>query len=355
MTELRNRWPLRLIALWCLGAGVAAAHPLGRAPGRLIDVDGHRMHLYCQGQGVPTVVIDTGLGGTSLEWQPVMQRVAHFAQVCVYDRAGYGWSDMEPYPRTSSIEVNELHQLLHNAGLSGPFVVVGHSYGGYNAQLFARRYPRLTAGVVLVDASHPEQIERFEAPPYHLNTAPISRFGVVQFKELPALHPSLSPQARLLTLYQYQNWRPRRTISYELLGFRDSARELRAEPPFPAVPLVVLSRGKRVWPVGPHGDQLEQLWLALQGELAAQSPTSAQILARDSGHLIHLERPALVAYGIALVADASRAGAPPSPTAVQSVESRDGTIFETTWLSDTLNLRTSSAVVALHPVTATIH
>ncbi len=356
-----GRRSLRLIGwAWLLAvcARSVLAHPLGAPPGKLIDVHGTRLHLYCAGRGAPLVILDTGLGGASLEWLPVMKQVARFVEVCVYDRAGYGWSDMGAYPRTSSQEVDELHGLLANAGRRGPYILVGHSFGGYNAQLFARRYPLLAAGLVLVDASHPNQVERFQATPYRINTAPSSRYGLVRFGEMPALHANLSRRARLLMLYQFKNWKPRRTISYELLGFRDSARELRSARALPPLPLVVLTRGKRAWPLTPHGDLLEQLWIDLQSELAAQSPESAHLIARDSGHMIHLEQPALVAYAIALVLDAVR-DAPTDRHASllpgNAARRFDGLIENTVWLRDSLGVRTAgrvSAGVALHDTAA---
>lgn len=294
------------LIIGCVFQGLASAHPLGDPPGRLIDIGGRRMHLYCIGRGAPTVVIDTGLGGTSLEWEPVMQRLGGPFRVCVFDRAGYGWSGMGPLPRTSSQHANDLYLLLTAAGEQGPFVLVGHSYGGYNMQLFARRYPFLVAALVLIDASHPEQLERFLAPPYNVRIAPSNSSGLVRFGDEPKLHPALSRAARELRWFQYRNWRPRRTVSYELLGWRDSEAALRAEPPLPPLPLVVLTRGKRVWPTGAHGDALEQLWMALQSELAAQSPTSAHLVARASGHQIHLDQPDLVAFAVALASDAWR-------------------------------------------------
>lgn len=339
-----------LCVLTCVVAMAAGAHPLGAPPGELVDVDGHLMHLYCQGRGTPTVVLDAGLGGASLEWSRVVRRVARFTQVCVYDRAGYGWSDMGDYPRTSAREVDELHQLLANAGLRAPYVLVGHSFGGYNAQLFARRYPSLVAGLILVDSSHPEQVERFQAPPYSVKTAPSSRFGLVQFGEMPPLHANLSQRARLLMLYQFKHWKPRRTVSYELLGFRDSARDVRAAPALPAIPLVVLTRGRRVWPATPHGDRLEQLWIELQSELAAQSPEAAHIVVRAGGHMLHLEQPGMVAYGIALVFDAVVAKQPgPGGDALPAaVRAFDGAIDNAVWLQDSLGVQ-APARLALHP------
>jgi pimeloyl-ACP methyl ester carboxylesterase len=337
----------RLLAgmmLWLCSAAVVLAHPLGEPPGRQIDIGGRRMHLWCVGRGEPTVVIDAGLGASAAEWQPVMERVGGHARICAYDRAGYGWSDPGPAPRTSSQHANDLYLLLLNAGESGPFVLVGHSYGGYNAQLFARRYPFLVAGLVLVDASHPEQIERFLAPPYGIRVAPSNRLGVVRFGETPRPHPALPARARELAAYQYRHWRPRRAISSEMLGFADSARELRAERPLPPVPLVVLTRGRRVWPAGAHGDALESLWLSLQAELAAQSPVAAHLLARDSGHQIHLDQPELVAFAVALASSAGPPDEQRAPGFTNWPPSPDLRGF--TWLRDTLEVRLPRQVVA---------
>ncbi len=310
---LRSKWlgaasRVTLMSVLLALAPAGAANPMGQAPGQYIDVGGYFLHLYCEGVGNPTVILDIGLGGASLAWLPVMERVRNFTRVCTYDRAGYGWSDIGPQPRTSSTIVNELYRLLDSADYAPPYVLVGHSYGGYTAQLFARRYPFLAAGLVLVDSSHPYQIERFAAPPYRLNTAPSSRWGLLQFAEPPEPHRALPPLARLQTLYQYQHWKPRRALSQEYFSFRDSEQELRTALPLPSLPLAVVTRGKRVWPANPRGDRLESLWLALQSELATLSPTAVHLVARASGHQIHLEQPEVVSYAIALIIDTFRAG-----------------------------------------------
>ena len=113
------------------------------------------MQLHCTGGGNdgPTVVMDAGLGGGLLDWQIVQPRVARFARVCSYDRSGVGWSESGPKPRTSQRIVKELHALLKNAGARGPYVLVGHSFGGANVQLYAAEYPKEVAGMVLVDSA----------------------------------------------------------------------------------------------------------------------------------------------------------------------------------------------------------
>ena len=132
-------------------------HP---APGQLVDVAGHRLHLWCIGEGAPVVVLETGAGGSSLQWNRVQPEVARATRVCAYDRAGLGWSDLGPTPRTAARIVDELHILLETAGVPGPYVLTGHSGGGLYARLYVSTYPTDVAGMVLVEASHEDQRRR---------------------------------------------------------------------------------------------------------------------------------------------------------------------------------------------------
>src|SRR5689334_4574334 len=121
-------------------------------PGRLVDVGGYRLHIQCVGTGSPTVVLDAGLGGMSLDWNLVQTEMGRTTQVCAYDRAGMGWSEPGPQPRPPGQIARELHTLLTNAGIPGPYVLVGHSLGGKNVRMFALQHPEEVAGMVLVDA-----------------------------------------------------------------------------------------------------------------------------------------------------------------------------------------------------------
>ncbi|MGH2486629.1 MAG: alpha/beta hydrolase, partial [Ktedonobacterales bacterium] len=123
--------------------------------GSLVDVGGHRLFMRVTGERGPVVVLDAGLGHTSATWSLVWPEVARFARAVVYDRAGYGWSDPGPLPRTSAVIADELHTALARAGLPGPYALVGHSFGGLNMCAFAFKYPEEVAGLVLVDALSP--------------------------------------------------------------------------------------------------------------------------------------------------------------------------------------------------------
>lgn len=131
------------------------------APGRLVDVGGHALHLRCLGQGSPTIILEAGLGvDASTSWDPVIRDLAGISRVCAYDRGGLLWSEPGPGPRDAERVVAELHALLSASREAPPFVLVGHSLGGLFARVYAGRHPDEVAGLVLVDASHPEQQER---------------------------------------------------------------------------------------------------------------------------------------------------------------------------------------------------
>lgn len=125
-------------------------------PGRLVDVGGFRLHINSTGSGRPTVVLDAALGASSISWALVQPEVARFARVCSYDRAGFGWSEAGPFPRTVGRIAGELRTLLDRAGEPPPYVLVGHSFGGLVMRVFAARYRADVAGLVLVDPAHPE-------------------------------------------------------------------------------------------------------------------------------------------------------------------------------------------------------
>lgn len=126
-------------------------------PGRLIDVSGHKVHLYELGSGSPTVILESGISASSLNWRRVQTAVAEFARVCSYDRSGLGWSELSTEPCTPKSLAQQLHSLLRASELPAPFLLVGHSFGGLIVQAFAATYPDETAGIVLVDPLDPAE------------------------------------------------------------------------------------------------------------------------------------------------------------------------------------------------------
>lgn len=131
------------------------------APGNLIDVGGFKMHIFCVGEGSPTVILETLSGGTSSYWGWVQPEVQTGTRVCIYDRAGRAWSEPDPEPQSLARTVRNLHTLLINAHIDGPYVLAGHSIGGIYVRQFAADYPDEVAGMVLVDAANPYQFDRY--------------------------------------------------------------------------------------------------------------------------------------------------------------------------------------------------
>ena len=145
-------------------------------PGHLVDIGGYRLHLWCTGDGAPAVILDTGLGGSTPGWGFVQPDVARFTRVCSYDRAGMGYSDPGPSPRTARRIASELAGLLVRSGIGGPVVLVGASIAGFNVRVFASDHPERAAGLVLVDASHEDQAH--EVPPMARFVPLLSTIGV---------------------------------------------------------------------------------------------------------------------------------------------------------------------------------
>ncbi len=120
--------------------------------GILVNVDGYKMHIHCTGEGSPTILLDHEGSGSSVDWALIQPQLAQHTRVCSYDRAGFGWSDSNPAPRTMEQQVHELHELLQGAKEPGPYILVGHSYGARVSRVYAARYPGEVAGMVLMDA-----------------------------------------------------------------------------------------------------------------------------------------------------------------------------------------------------------
>ena len=282
---------------------IASAHDASSypAPGRLIDVGGYRLHLYCTGTarlGSPTVILEAGYGNTSLVWSKVQPGIASFTRVCSYDRAGYGWSDNGPLPRTAGHMVTELHTLLARAGVAGPSVLVGHSYGGLIMQLYASTYPQQVAGLVLVESVHEDQ---FRYPELHFGPIPpicqaLAPFGIMRLFGFaaPGYVAEYAPRAQPAAKAQFYQTRFCQTASDEYAAWDESSAQVRAaRHPLGHLPLVVLTHG--LPNLGPQG---ERDWQALQRNLAGLSSNSLYIIATHSGHFIQLEQPDLVIAAI---------------------------------------------------------
>lgn len=284
----------------------AVASEAESPPGVLVGVGLHRLHIHCIGRGSPTVVFESGLGGTSLDWVRVQPEVSRFTRACSYDRAGYGWSERGPEPRHAERIAGELDRLLLHANVPPPYLLVGHSFGGLAIRLFAARNEgRTVAGLVLVDATHEHQFQRMESAGVRTPMAPTGRRFVISNHWLvpSALPESLKPLAQRLALAR----KAIRTLYGELGSLRHSARQVGAIRRAPEAPVIVLARGPRPDAVDDH-DGLDGTWLDLQRELAGTMKNGSFQVVSGSGHYIHLDRPERVVGAIRTIVDRYRIG-----------------------------------------------
>lgn len=283
-------------------------------PGTLVAVNGHNMHIDCAGDGSPTVVLDSGLGDTFLSWRKVQPEIANFTRVCSYDRAGLGYSDSTSEPRTSKVIAQQLHALLQAAGVRPPYILVGHSMGGYDVRLYASFYRSEVAGMVLVDASHPDQENRF---PRELRDMEGSWKREAEFLAFttPFGIPRLMGFCEGSALEQAAecNFHSAREAVAELNWLPQSAAETAATGPFGDIPLAVLSHD----PDKPSAELPAELakpmndaWQKMQQELAQLSTRGTRTVAKGSSHYVQLDRPDLVIEAVRAVVTQARSTQP---------------------------------------------
>jgi len=268
----------------------------------MFDIGGHRLHLVCQGEGSPTVVLEAGLGGSSLDWILVQSRLATSTRVCAYDRAGMGWSEAGPGPRTPERIAEELHTLLSIAGISPPYLMVAHSLGAKNIRMFDLRHPGEVVGMVLVDGRSEfmdEIASQSDADSFTAALADQARLftfarqiGIARLfgAELLVGEPGLARDvATRMALLQTS------PLAIETTTLEGTARSASDETlqgsTLGSLPLVVLAAG----------DNMKNLpnWPEAQNSLAALSTAGRLVVAEDSGHYIQLEDPDLVLTTVA--------------------------------------------------------
>jgi pimeloyl-ACP methyl ester carboxylesterase len=309
LRPLPRRLAAALLAVTAGALPVAQAALQGadapRAPGQFVWIGQHRLHVYCQGQGSPTVIFESGLGGTSLDWSLVQPDIARHTRACVYDRAGYGWSDRGPAPRSSRRIVAELESLLGYSSIAGPYVLVGHSFGGLNVQLFAKRNPERVAGMVLVDSSHERQFSAFEQAGIHAIAPRGGTFMLRNYNNVPSnMPPSVKPTAQRFA-YAADTVL---SIHSELANMRLSARQV-GNDPLPDVPMAVVIHDPEPYLRSPSSSRMANLWWEMQSELASRTSHSRLVVAATPDHYVQFADPETVTRAILDVLEEAR-GAP---------------------------------------------
>lgn len=322
------RWAVRP-ALWLLaaalllaviGATYEAAMAAGDAkryppPGRLVDVGGRRLHLHCVGEGMPTVVLISGLGGSSLLWERVQSALAPATRVCAYDRAGIGWSDPSGVPPTPTAVASELRILLASAGRRPPYLLVGASVGGKYARMYVEQSPQEVHGLVLVDARHesvdaaltPEQqaaalagAERDGRLYWLLGRLGVMRvFGAQLAAGTSPGAAALDPETATLLMLHASRTKDIDAMLAESATMTADDGRLRTARGLGALPVVVLAADSSVQDAG---------WHAAQELQARLSSNSRLVVVPQSSHFIPLDQPQAVADAIADVLIAVQAG-----------------------------------------------
>jgi pimeloyl-ACP methyl ester carboxylesterase len=303
---------LLLAALHATPAPSGNSEPYTHAQSRVDIGDGRHLNLYCIGSGSPAVIFDSGseVGSGTLPWNRVQPYVAQFTRACSYDRAGYGFSDPGPLPRTSDAVVSDLHALLARAGIPPPYVLVAHSIAGFYEPLFADRYPDDVAGMVLVDPSAAGQEELFSSQ--------YPKYAAYQEQQLTKLHecaddtsqkqcqlprdPQLS--AALNAVLQTMERAPAAwkdpASEVESVGL-DGAEVSGATHGYGAMPLIVLTSTQDEQAIqttmGANKAQaavVQSGWVALHDQLAAQSSRGVNCVIAGVGHVIQIDKPEFV-------------------------------------------------------------
>jgi pimeloyl-ACP methyl ester carboxylesterase len=309
-------------------AALRAQYP---PPGQMVDVGGYKLHLYCQGSGSPTVVLVPGAGDFSMTWGQVQPEVAQTTRVCAYDFGGFGWSELGPQAPTMENILAELHTLLTEGGIEGPYVLVGHSLGGMYVRAYAFRYPEEVVGMVLVDPTHEDQMARYYAAVAShgdesggssatdqinllvyqvmlrsfegLNSVGILAMSPESFPALVPPQPEVAKAYKGVMLSSDTFFAALRQQGNYAEENQAAVREMHITS-LGDIPLVVLSSRKVAAQPGLSAEEMAELMAELHTELAALSSRGELISAEESSHNIQWDQPELVVEAINQVLDA---------------------------------------------------
>ena len=263
-------------------------------PGQMIDMAGYKMHIYCLGEGSPTVILDHVGGSNSAQWALIQPVLAAHTRVCAYDRPGFGWSEPSPDPQDAAHNAQQLHALLAKANITDPLVYVGHSFGGDVARVFAANYPEDVVGLVLVDPGvslHrpgvPEDVEAVwesEDNSFMMMAPTLARIGLLRLASYLGVMPGHgdlpSPQAEAFDAWQATNQFYDTLKAQQLARYDTSAQVLAAEEQLGDLPMIVLS------PSQPGQDAPKrQVWTEVNASIAASSANGVHRVVIGTDHM----------------------------------------------------------------------
>ena len=287
-----------------------------KPPGERIDVGGYALHLYQKNQhstiARPTIVLDHSLGG--VEGYALIDALAKLGSVCIYDRAGYGWSDMSPHSRTSEIIVGELDRLLTNAKIEPPYLLVGNSFGTYNMRLYAHRFPEKVMGLVLTDGLHENRMLKMPIALKALQLVFLSgflmaivgaSFGLIRTFRALGIFELLKPELRRINPDRLESMtrsfcRPKHwiTMAREIWGLAESGRDVSYAEDLGDLPIVSIKSKSffkpRLWTRLVPLKQIDRLRDQMHEELLNLSTRSQQLPANNSSHFVWIDEPELI-------------------------------------------------------------
>ncbi|MEZ5425917.1 MAG: alpha/beta hydrolase [Pyrinomonadaceae bacterium] len=268
------------------------------------------MHINCTGKGSPTVILEAGAGGWSIHWFEVQKELSKYTRVCSYDRLGLGWSDLGELPRTVKKDANDLHELLIKSGEKGPFILAGHSYGGYVARTYYDSFPENIAGIALIDSAHENQWEKLPVAKqmldYGLNIArqDLEKAKNGQLKKEDYKN-GIAPE--MLATYQEQMLQEKihQTGVSVLENIFETAKEVGKTKKLGDLPLLVLSAGNSFAAFLEDNEKNRPLlqnlnagWMEMQKDLTTLSTNSEHLISQKDSHRFNRDNPQVIVAGI---------------------------------------------------------